>query len=184
MLYKNSCPESVNERECRKSLICGIVFQRPFLLKKKRGRKRRRINSSVTTETISETTEVLNEPFDNSDEERPMPQLEPTCEMDGEDDDLKPVIRKAFEYQPGQQKQEEEEQNKEEKDIHCYRRDENCTGKPKMFSHLHKNNFVGLPSKEVFIFVMHLEIFNEMYLAVVIIIIICSLCSGNKFYSV
>ncbi|XP_057885168.1 histone acetyltransferase KAT6B isoform X2 [Melospiza georgiana] len=101
--------------------------KRPFILKKKRGRKRRRINSSVTTETISETTEVLNEPFDNSDEERPMPQLEPTCEMDGEDDDLKPVIRKALEYQPGQQKQEEEEQNKEEKDIHCYRRDENCT---------------------------------------------------------
>nr|XP_032605008.2 histone acetyltransferase KAT6B isoform X4 [Taeniopygia guttata] len=101
--------------------------KRPFILKKKRGRKRRRINSSVTTETISETTEVLNEPFDNSDEERPMPQLEPTCEMDGEDDDSKPVIRKAFDYQPGQQKQEEEEQNKEEKDIHCYRHDENCT---------------------------------------------------------
>ncbi|XP_009669496.2 histone acetyltransferase KAT6B isoform X2 [Struthio camelus] len=106
----------------------AIKRKRPFLLKKKRGRKRRRINSSVTTETISETTEVLNEPFDNSDEERPMPQLEPTCEMDGEDDDLKPVIRKAFEYQPGQQKheEEEEEQNKEEKDIRCYRSDDNC----------------------------------------------------------
>ncbi|XP_065495090.1 histone acetyltransferase KAT6B isoform X3 [Caloenas nicobarica] len=104
--------------------------KRPFILKKKRGRKRRRINSSVTTETISETTEVLNEPFDNSDEERPMPQLEPTCEMDGEDDDLKPVIRKAFDYQPGQQKQEQEEdeeQNKEEKNIRCYRSDDNCT---------------------------------------------------------
>ncbi|XP_065699191.1 histone acetyltransferase KAT6B isoform X3 [Patagioenas fasciata] len=104
--------------------------KRPFILKKKRGRKRRRINSSVTTETISETTEVLNEPFDNSDEERPMPQLEPTCEMDGEDDDLKPVIRKAFDYQPGQQKQEkeeDEEQNKEEKNIRCYRSDDNCT---------------------------------------------------------
>ncbi|KAK2523572.1 hypothetical protein Q9233_009912 [Columba guinea] len=104
--------------------------KRPFILKKKRGRKRRRINSSVTTETISETTEVLNEPFDNSDEERPMPQLEPTCEMDGEDDDLKPVIRKAFDYQPGQQKQEkekDEEQNKEEKSICCYRSDDNCT---------------------------------------------------------
>lgn len=46
---------------------------------KKRGRKRKRINSSVTTETISETTEVLNEPFDNSDDERPMPLLERTC---------------------------------------------------------------------------------------------------------
>ena len=121
-------------QECRKSYTCGIVFQRPFLLKKKRGRKRRRINSSVTTETISETTEVLNEPFDNSDEERPMPQLEPTCEMDGEDDDLKPVIRKAFEYQSVQQKQEkEEEQKKEEKDVHCLRSDDHCTGKLKMF---------------------------------------------------
>ncbi|KAM9549633.1 histone acetyltransferase KAT6B isoform 2-T5 [Guaruba guarouba] len=107
----------------------AIKRKRPFILKKKRGRKRRRINSSVTTETISETTEVLNEPFDNSDEERPMPQLEPTCEMDGEDDDLKPAIRKAFECQPGQQKQEKEEkeeQSKEEKDT-CYRSDDNCT---------------------------------------------------------
>ncbi|XP_051926726.1 histone acetyltransferase KAT6B isoform X2 [Hippocampus zosterae] len=44
----------------------------------KRGRKRKRINSSVTTETISETTEVLNEPFDNSEDEGPMPRLERT----------------------------------------------------------------------------------------------------------
>lgn len=48
---------------------------------KKRGRKRKRINSSVTTETISETTEVLNEPFDNSEDERPMPLLERTCRI-------------------------------------------------------------------------------------------------------
>ncbi|XP_068875435.1 histone acetyltransferase KAT6B isoform X4 [Aphelocoma coerulescens] len=125
--------------------------KRPFILKKKRGRKRRRINSSVTTETISETTEVLNEPFDNSDEERPMPQLEPTCEMDGEDDDFKPVIRKAFEYQPGQQKQEEEEQNKEEKDIHCYRSDENCTDNTEDVAVLEestKDNLEPLKSKQ------------------------------------
>ncbi|XP_037997438.1 histone acetyltransferase KAT6B isoform X3 [Motacilla alba alba] len=125
--------------------------KRPFILKKKRGRKRRRINSSVTTETISETTEVLNEPFDNSDEERPMPQLEPTCEVDGEDDDLKPVIRKAFEYQPGQQKQEEEEQNKEEKDNHCYRRDENCTDNTEDVAVLEestKDNLEPLKSKQ------------------------------------
>ncbi|XP_041260651.1 histone acetyltransferase KAT6B isoform X2 [Onychostruthus taczanowskii] len=125
--------------------------KRPFILKKKRGRKRRRINSSVTTETISETTEVLNEPFDNSDEERPMPQLEPTCEMDGEDDDLKPVIRKAFEYQPGQQKQEEEEQNKEEKDTHCHRRDENCTDNTEDVAVLEENtkdNLEPLKSKQ------------------------------------
>lgn len=57
---------------------------------KKRGRKRKRINSSVTTETISETTEVLNEPFDNSEDERPMPLLERTCrvgEMEQEEED-------------------------------------------------------------------------------------------------
>ncbi|XP_038128613.1 histone acetyltransferase KAT6B isoform X4 [Cyprinodon tularosa] len=57
---------------------------------KKRGRKRKRINSSVTTETISETTEVLNEPFDNSEDERPMPRLEHTSrmgELEEEDDD-------------------------------------------------------------------------------------------------
>ncbi|XP_019357923.1 PREDICTED: histone acetyltransferase KAT6B isoform X2 [Gavialis gangeticus] len=101
--------------------------KRPFILKKKRGRKRRRINSSVTTETISETTEVLNEPFDNSDEERPMPQLEPTCEIDGEDDELKPAIRKVFQYHPGRQKQdEEEEQDKEDKESHDCNDDDLC----------------------------------------------------------
>ncbi|XP_050567923.1 histone acetyltransferase KAT6B isoform X3 [Cygnus atratus] len=130
----------------------AIKRKRPFLLKKKRGRKRRRINSSVTTETISETTEVLNEPFDNSDEERPMPQLEPTCEMDGEDDDLKPVIRKTFEYQPGQQKQEkEEDQNKEEKDIRCYRSDDNCTNNTDDVAVLEestKDNLEPLKSKQ------------------------------------
>ncbi|NXQ93261.1 KAT6B acetyltransferase, partial [Sagittarius serpentarius] len=140
-----------NKQKC---FICGIIFQRPFILKKKRGRKRRRINSSVTTETISETTEVLNEPFDNSDEDRPMPQLEPTCEMDGEDDDLKPVIRKAFEYQPGQQKQEkeeEEEQNKEEKAICCYRSDDNCANNTEDVAVLEestKDNLEPLKSKQ------------------------------------
>lgn len=62
---------------------------------KKRGRKRKRINSSVTTETISETTEVLHEPFDNSEDERPMPLLERTCrvgEMEEEEEDRPPII--------------------------------------------------------------------------------------------
>ncbi|XP_064001606.1 histone acetyltransferase KAT6B isoform X2 [Pogoniulus pusillus] len=131
----------------------AVKRKRPFILKKKRGRKRRRINSSVTTETISETTEVLNEPFDNSDEERPMPQLEPTCEVDGEDDDLKPVIKKTFEFQPGQQKQEkeeEEEQSKEEKDT-CYRSDDSCTNNTEDVSVLEestKDNLEPLKSKQ------------------------------------
>lgn len=85
-----------------------------------------------------------------------MPHLEPTCEMDGEDDDLKPVIRKAFEYQPGQEKQEkeeeEEEQNKEEKDTCFYRSGDNCTSKLKMFLHLDKTNLSdGLQRKCLFL---------------------------------
>lgn len=88
------------------------------MLKKKRGRKRRRINSSVTTETISETTEVLNEPFDNSDEERPMPQLEPTCEVDAEEDSGRPVLRKALQHPPGKKKQAEEGGGR---DNHCFK---------------------------------------------------------------
>lgn len=56
----------------------GINFRGLFVVKKK-GVETRRINSSVTTETISETTEVLNEPFDNSDEEANAT-AEPTCE--------------------------------------------------------------------------------------------------------
>ncbi|XP_057681394.1 histone acetyltransferase KAT6B isoform X1 [Corythoichthys intestinalis] len=70
---------------------------------KKRGRKRKRINSSVTTETISETTEVLNEPFDNSEDEDPMPLLKRSCSvsaMEEEDEEdnksqiLAPVKRR------------------------------------------------------------------------------------------
>ncbi|XP_069719541.1 histone acetyltransferase KAT6B isoform X3 [Phaenicophaeus curvirostris] len=144
-LLVSNAAVSEEEREAEK--------ERPFLLKKKRGRKRRRINSSVTTETISETTEVLNEPFDNSDEERPMPQLEPTCEVDGEEDDLKPVIRKSFEYEPGQQKveKEEEEQNEEEKDTRCYRSDDSCTNNAEdeaVLEESTKDNLEPLKSKQ------------------------------------
>lgn len=103
------------------------------MLKKKRGRKRRRINSSVTTETISETTEVLNEPFDNSDEERPMPQLEPTCEIEVEEDGGKPVLRKAFQHQPGKKRQIEDEEGK---DNHCFKNADPCRSKWRNYKNL------------------------------------------------
>ncbi|ERE91968.1 histone acetyltransferase KAT6B isoform X3 [Cricetulus griseus] len=103
----------------------SIKRKRPFVVKKKRGRKRRRINSSVTTETISETTEVLNEPFDNSDEERPMPHLEPTCEIEVEEKGRKPVLRKAFQHQPGKKRQTEEEEGK---DNHFFKNAVLCRG--------------------------------------------------------
>lgn len=50
------------------------VSQKP--LRKRRVRQRSHPHSSVVTETISETTEVLDEPFVDSDTERPMPRLE------------------------------------------------------------------------------------------------------------
>ncbi|XP_066534408.1 histone acetyltransferase KAT6B isoform X2 [Hoplias malabaricus] len=56
--------------------IPGLKRKRGIALRKKRGRRRVRINSSVTTETISERTEVLDEPFENSDVEGPVLQLE------------------------------------------------------------------------------------------------------------
>lgn len=75
-----------------------LVFQRTIVLKK-RGRKRKRINSSVTTETISETTEVLNEPFDNPEDKRPMPLLERTCRvgnMEEEEDEEEQEVRRPI----------------------------------------------------------------------------------------
>ncbi|XP_068616996.1 histone acetyltransferase KAT6A [Brachionichthys hirsutus] len=52
----------------------GLKCKKP--LRKRRFRQRSHPHSSVVTETISETTEVLDEPFIDSDSERPMPRLE------------------------------------------------------------------------------------------------------------
>lgn len=62
-------------------------FQKSILHRKRRVRKRKHHNSSVVTETISETTEVLDEPFEDSDSERPMPRLEPTFEIEEEEEE-------------------------------------------------------------------------------------------------
>lgn len=51
-----------------------VSTQKP--VRKRRFRQRSHPHSSVVTETISETTEVLDEPFIDSDSERPMPRLE------------------------------------------------------------------------------------------------------------
>uniref|UniRef100_UPI0037E71038 histone acetyltransferase KAT6B isoform X2 n=1 Tax=Semicossyphus pulcher TaxID=241346 RepID=UPI0037E71038 len=87
---------------------------------KKRGRKRKRINSSVTTETISETTEVLNEPFDNSEDERPMPLLERTCRV-GE-------------------MEEEEEEEEEQEDKTPITPMKRRRGRPRLEKNAHKDN--------------------------------------------
>ncbi|KAM6930556.1 histone acetyltransferase KAT6A [Xenentodon cancila] len=52
----------------------GLKCKKP--LKRPRFRQRSHPQSSVVTETISETTEVLDEAFADSDSERPMPRLE------------------------------------------------------------------------------------------------------------
>lgn len=63
------------KKKKKNNLIANSVFaQKP--LRKRRFRQRSHPHSSVVTETISETTEVLDEPFVDSDSERPMPQLE------------------------------------------------------------------------------------------------------------
>lgn len=54
----------------------SFLFPTQKPLRKRRFRQRSHPHSSVVTETISETTEVLDEPFVDSDSERPMPRLE------------------------------------------------------------------------------------------------------------
>ncbi|XP_074519048.1 histone acetyltransferase KAT6B isoform X2 [Halichoeres trimaculatus] len=88
---------------------------------KKRGRKRKRINSSVTTETISETTEVLNEPFDNSEDERPMPLLERTCRV-------------------GEMEEEEEEEEEEQEDKTPITPMKRRRGRPRLEKNAQKDN--------------------------------------------
>ncbi|XP_060625113.2 histone acetyltransferase KAT6B isoform X2 [Anolis sagrei] len=109
--------------------LLAMKRKRSFVLKKKRGRKRRKINSSVTTETISETTEVLNEPFDNLEEERPMPQGESTFEIDGESDEVKADIQEVFQS-PSEEREENEQAREEQgKDNHSYQNDTACRAK-------------------------------------------------------
>ncbi|MGH0187087.1 UNVERIFIED_CONTAM: hypothetical protein FKN15_023615 [Acipenser sinensis] len=87
-------------------------------LRKRRVRRRSHPHSSVVTETISETTEVLDEPFVDSDSERSMPRLEPTLESSftrGYRRCLPP--RAALRQTPsGKRKQREREGESEEED--------------------------------------------------------------------
>ncbi|XP_035766511.1 histone acetyltransferase KAT6A [Neolamprologus brichardi] len=68
--------EDDEERGCSPPMLTksGLKCKKP--MRKRRFRPRSHPHSSVVTETISETTEVLDEPFVDSDSERPMPRLE------------------------------------------------------------------------------------------------------------
>lgn len=97
-----ACFQTYNMQFCKYSLchskvIC-FLFQRTPTLRRKRGRRRIRINSSVTTETISERTEVLDEPFDNSDIESPLPQ---PSRRDGSDDEEEQKTQRVAVRRPG-----------------------------------------------------------------------------------
>ncbi|XP_029684981.1 histone acetyltransferase KAT6A isoform X2 [Takifugu rubripes] len=87
---RNSCftessdeEEDDDEEDDEESRACSPpILTKPAMglkckpLRKRRFRQRSHPHSSVVTETISETTEVLDEPFVDSDSERPMPRLE------------------------------------------------------------------------------------------------------------
>ncbi|XP_042314378.1 histone acetyltransferase KAT6B [Sceloporus undulatus] len=118
--HQNSSPR------LSKLQVLAVKRKRPFVLKKKRGRKRRKINSSVTTETISETTEVLNEPFDKSEEEQSMTQVETTFDMDGGSNELKAGIQKVFQSHSEERDENEQEEEEQEKDNHNYQNDTLC----------------------------------------------------------
>ncbi|XP_048419256.2 histone acetyltransferase KAT6B [Stegostoma tigrinum] len=99
-----------------KALLRGSKRKRPLIHRKKRGRKRRRHNSSVTTETISETTEVLHEAFENSDDESQMPCLEPTREE--EENDENDEIKNYFRHRCATLDLKKKDQS-DERDDHC-----------------------------------------------------------------
>ncbi|XP_008069920.1 histone acetyltransferase KAT6A [Carlito syrichta] len=91
--FSESSEEEEEEPESPRSSSPPILTKptlkrkKPILHRRRRVRKRKHHNSSVVTETISETTEVLDEPFEDSDSERPMPRLEPTFEIDEEEEE-------------------------------------------------------------------------------------------------
>uniref|UniRef100_A0A672KFJ5 histone acetyltransferase n=1 Tax=Sinocyclocheilus grahami TaxID=75366 RepID=A0A672KFJ5_SINGR len=104
------------------SSLCIII--RAPTLRRKRGRRRTRINSSVTTETISERTEVLDEPFENSDVESPLPQ--PSRRGGSEDEEEEKSQRLAM-RRPGRPRRYEDDnhsnQSKKEGNVEAVKMD-------------------------------------------------------------
>ncbi|XP_076142509.1 histone acetyltransferase KAT6B-like isoform X2 [Alosa pseudoharengus] len=65
----SSSSEEEEHEDSPRSQTHGLKRKREVGPKRRRGRRRKRINSSVTTETILERTEVLDEPLENSVDE-------------------------------------------------------------------------------------------------------------------
>ncbi|XP_016090452.1 histone acetyltransferase KAT6B-like isoform X1 [Sinocyclocheilus grahami] len=102
----------------------GLKRKRAPTLRWKKGRRRTRINSSVTTETISERTEVLDEPFENSDVESPLPQ--PSRRGGSEDEEEEKSQRLAM-RRPGRPRRYEDDnhsnQSKEGGNVEAVKKD-------------------------------------------------------------
>uniref|UniRef100_A0A3B4DZT7 histone acetyltransferase n=1 Tax=Pygocentrus nattereri TaxID=42514 RepID=A0A3B4DZT7_PYGNA len=102
----DSSSDDDDDASVQSQSMTGLKRKRAGTLRKKRGRRRVRINSSVTTETISERTEVLDEPFENSDVESPAPQLEHSIRREDSDEDEKKNLR-AVVRRPGRPRKRE-----------------------------------------------------------------------------
>ncbi|KAL7889868.1 hypothetical protein AOLI_G00021260 [Acnodon oligacanthus] len=102
----SSSDDDDDDASVQSQSMTGLKRKRAGALRKKRGRRRVRINSSVTTETISERTEVLDEPFENSDVESPAPQLEHSIRREDSDEDEKKNLR-AVVRRPGRPRKRE-----------------------------------------------------------------------------
>ncbi|XP_059422259.1 histone acetyltransferase KAT6B isoform X4 [Carassius carassius] len=102
----------------------GLKRKQAPTLRRKRGRRRTRINSSVTTETISERTEVLDEPFENSDVESPLAQ--PSRRGGSEDEEEEKSQRLAM-RRPGRPRRYEDDnhsnQSKKEGNVEAVKKD-------------------------------------------------------------
>lgn len=87
-----------------------------------------RINSSVTTETISERTEVLDEPFENSDVESPRPQLGHSVRREGseeeeeEESSVRTVVRRPGRPRKKERQNDNHSNQQEEEQVegNCY----------------------------------------------------------------
>ncbi|XP_076831692.1 histone acetyltransferase KAT6B [Brachyhypopomus gauderio] len=107
----SSSDDDDDDASVQSQSLPGLKRKRGGALQKKRGRRRVRINSSVTTETISERTEVLDEPFDNSDVESPAPHLERSIRRDDSDEEER-RRRRVVVRRPGRpRKRERQEDN-------------------------------------------------------------------------
>uniref|UniRef100_H0WI07 Histone acetyltransferase n=1 Tax=Otolemur garnettii TaxID=30611 RepID=H0WI07_OTOGA len=142
-LPKSESSEDEEEPESPRSSSPPILTKptlkrkKPILHRRRRVRKRKHHNSSVVTETISETTEVLDEPFEDSDSERPMPRLEPTFEIDEEEEEEEDDVLRCRSSSKRKSKEEDDDEESDDADARadvCKLEPASCQNKLNSFS--------------------------------------------------